>query len=74
MLIANYLVFNLCEQVLHKIQDDLKARTAELHDMEETNRKLVSERASLEEKLLRLQRKNADEVRIPDFLYLDNPI
>ncbi|KAL1566700.1 Kinesin-like protein KIN-14E [Salvia divinorum] len=51
-------------QVLHKIQDELKARTAELHDAEETNRKLASERASLEEKLSRLQRKNADEIAI----------
>ncbi|XP_057809328.1 kinesin-like protein KIN-14E [Salvia miltiorrhiza] len=51
-------------QVLRKIHDDLKARTAELHDIEETNRKLASERASLEEKLLRLQKKNADEISI----------
>ncbi|XP_042017385.1 kinesin-like protein KIN-14I isoform X1 [Salvia splendens] len=51
-------------QVLHKVQDDLKARTSELHDAEETNKKLASERASLEEKLSRLQRKNADEIAI----------
>lgn len=51
-------------QVLRKIQDDLKARTAELHDIEESNRKLASEKSSLEERLLRLQRKNADEISI----------
>lgn len=51
-------------QVLCKIQDDLKARTAELHDIEESNRKLASEKTSLEERLLRLQRKNADEIAI----------
>ncbi|XP_042014112.1 kinesin-like protein KIN-14I [Salvia splendens] len=53
-------------QVLHKVQDDLKARTSELHDAEETNKKLASERASLEEKLSRLQRKNADEIAISE--------
>ncbi|KAG6385832.1 hypothetical protein SASPL_154713 [Salvia splendens] len=52
------------QEVLHKIQDDLKARTTELHDAEETNRKLASERASLEEKLSRLHKKNADEIAI----------
>lgn len=51
-------------QVLRKIQDDLKARTAELHDIEESNRKLVNEKTSLEEKLSRLQKKNADEISI----------
>ncbi|KAH6799336.1 kinesin-like calmodulin-binding protein [Perilla frutescens var. frutescens] len=51
-------------QVLLKIQDDLKARTAELHDMEESNRKLASEKKSIEERISRLQRKNADEIAI----------
>lgn len=55
---------------MRKIQDDLKARTAELHDIEESNRKLANEKTSLEEKLSRLQKKNADEVRIPIFFIL----
>lgn len=57
---------------MRKIQDDLKARTAELHETEESNRKLASEKASLEDKVLRLQRKIADDVRKPIFLYFDN--
>ncbi|KAL8038155.1 hypothetical protein ABFX02_11G085900 [Erythranthe guttata] len=49
-------------QVLRNIQDELKARTVELHAVEEAKRKLVNEKTSLEERLSRLERKNADEV------------
>ncbi|KAL8532214.1 hypothetical protein ACS0TY_008714 [Phlomoides rotata] len=51
-------------QVLCKIQDELKARTAELHVLEESNRKHMNEKTSLVEKLSRLQRKSADEIAI----------
>ncbi|KAI3462271.1 hypothetical protein Pfo_018934 [Paulownia fortunei] len=49
-------------QVLRKIQDELKARSAELHAVEESKRKLVNEKTSLEERLSRLERNNADEI------------
>ncbi|KZV26025.1 kinesin-like calmodulin-binding protein [Dorcoceras hygrometricum] len=49
-------------EVLCKIQDELKLRTAELHAVEESKRKLVNEKFSLEERLSRLDRKNADEI------------
>lgn len=51
-------------QVLCKIQDELKVRTAELHAVEESKRKLVNEKLSIEERLLRLDRKNSDEIAI----------
>lgn len=50
-------------QVLHKTRDELKARNAELHAVEESRRKLMSEKTSLAERLTRLERKNA-EVRV----------
>ncbi|XP_051139409.1 kinesin-like protein KIN-14E [Andrographis paniculata] len=49
-------------QVLHKVQDELKARTAELAAAEESKRKLMNEKAWLEEKISRLGRKNSDEI------------
>nr|GMC65960.1 kinesin-like calmodulin-binding protein [Ipomoea batatas] len=49
-------------QVLRKIQDELKARLMELHAAEETKRKLLNEKVSLEEKISRLEKKKSDEV------------
>ncbi|PIN12565.1 Kinesin (KAR3 subfamily) [Handroanthus impetiginosus] len=51
-------------QVLRKIQDELKARNAELHVVEESKRKLVNEKTSLEERLSRLERNKTDELAI----------
>ncbi|KAG8373568.1 hypothetical protein BUALT_Bualt11G0038000 [Buddleja alternifolia] len=51
-------------QVLCKIQDELKARSAELQAAEASKRKLVNEKTSLEERLSRLERKNGDEIAI----------
>ncbi|KAL2483112.1 Kinesin-like calmodulin-binding protein [Forsythia ovata] len=51
-------------QVLRKSQDELKARSAELHAVEESKRKLTSEKASLQERITRLERKNADEIAV----------
>ncbi|XP_022859794.1 kinesin-like protein KIN-14E [Olea europaea var. sylvestris] len=51
-------------QVLHKTRDELKARNAELHAVEESRRKLMSEKTSLAERLTRLERKNAEIVVI----------
>ncbi|KAL2531195.1 Kinesin-like calmodulin-binding protein [Abeliophyllum distichum] len=50
--------------VLGKTQDELKARSAELHAVEEPKRKLTSEKASLQERITRLERKNADEIAV----------
>ncbi|XP_022859795.1 kinesin-like protein KIN-14E [Olea europaea var. sylvestris] len=51
-------------QVLHKTRDELKACNAELHAVEESRRKLMSEKTSLAERLTRLERKNAEIVVI----------
>lgn len=51
-------------QVLHKIQHELKVRSSELHEAEETNRRLVHEKMLLEGRILRLERKKSDEVQI----------
>ncbi|CAI9780861.1 unnamed protein product [Fraxinus pennsylvanica] len=51
-------------QVLRKTQDELKALNAELHAVEESRRKLRSEKASLEERLARHERKNTDEIAV----------
>ncbi|KAK2967152.1 hypothetical protein RJ640_026543 [Escallonia rubra] len=51
-------------QVLYKIQDELKMRSSELHAAEEAKRKLVNEKLLLEEKNLRLEKKRADEIQI----------
>ncbi|KAL2531197.1 Kinesin-like calmodulin-binding protein [Abeliophyllum distichum] len=55
---------SLNNQVLRKTQDELKARSAELHAVEEPKRKLTSEKASLQERITRLERKNADEIAV----------
>lgn len=49
-------------QVLQKIQEELRARTMELRTAEETKRKLLSERTSLEEKIIGLEKKKSSEV------------
>ncbi|KAL0430829.1 UNVERIFIED_CONTAM: Kinesin-like protein KIN-14E [Sesamum radiatum] len=51
-------------QVLRKTQDELKACSAQLHAAEESKRKLVNEKTSLEERLSRLERNNTDEIAI----------
>uniref|UniRef100_A0A5B7AQB9 Kinesin-like calmodulin-binding protein n=1 Tax=Davidia involucrata TaxID=16924 RepID=A0A5B7AQB9_DAVIN len=51
-------------QVLNKIQDELKVRNAELHAAEETTKRLVNEKLLLEERVLRLEKKKSDEVEI----------
>ncbi|GFP91293.1 kinesin-like calmodulin-binding protein [Phtheirospermum japonicum] len=53
---------NKVNQVLRKTQDELKARSAELHVLEESKRKIANEKTSLEERLSRLEKKNADEI------------
>nr|XP_016454320.1 PREDICTED: kinesin-like calmodulin-binding protein [Nicotiana tabacum] len=49
-------------QVLQKIQEELRARTMELRAAEETKRKLLSERTSLEEKIIGLEKKKSSEM------------
>lgn len=49
-------------QILNKIQDELKARTLELHVAEESKRKLLTEKVLLEERISRLEKKKIDEV------------
>ncbi|KAL0286920.1 UNVERIFIED_CONTAM: Kinesin-like protein KIN-14I [Sesamum angustifolium] len=51
-------------QVLRKTQEELKACSAQLHAVEESKRKLVNEKTSLEERLSRLERNNTDEIAI----------
>ncbi|GKA86901.1 kinesin-like protein KIN-14E, partial [Tanacetum coccineum] len=50
-------------QVLKKIQDELKIRSSELHAAEETTKKLYNEKMLLEERISRLEKKKVDEVR-----------
>ncbi|KAA8547628.1 hypothetical protein F0562_004057 [Nyssa sinensis] len=51
-------------QVLNKIQDELKVRSADLRAAEETTKRLANEKKLLEEKILRLEKKKSDEVEI----------
>nr|GEU46644.1 kinesin-like protein KIN-14E [Tanacetum cinerariifolium] len=50
-------------QVLRKIQDELRIRSSELHAAEETTKKLYNEKMLLEERISRLEKKKVDEVR-----------
>ncbi|CAK9139640.1 unnamed protein product [Ilex paraguariensis] len=50
-------------QVLHKIEDELKVRSVELHAAEESKKLLVNENRLLEEKISRLEKKKVDETR-----------
>ncbi|XP_059440538.1 kinesin-like protein KIN-14E [Corylus avellana] len=52
-------------QLLQKLQGELKLRSEELHAAEDTMKKLVNEKISLEEKISGLEKKKADEI---DFL------
>lgn len=49
-------------QLLQKLQDELKLRSEELHAAEETVKKLVNEKLSLEQRIYGLEKKKADEV------------
>ncbi|KAL6959761.1 Kinesin-like protein KIN-14E [Sarracenia purpurea var. burkii] len=51
-------------QVLQKIQEELKVRTAELHAAEETTKRLVNEKLLLEERMLRFEKKKAEETEV----------
>lgn len=51
-------------QVLQKIQDELRMRNTELNAAEETKKKLVNEKNLLEERLSRLEKKRVDEIRL----------
>ncbi|KAF5960833.1 hypothetical protein HYC85_002042 [Camellia sinensis] len=51
-------------QVLQKIQDELKIRSAELHATEETAKRLVNEKQLLEERIVRLEKKKVEEIEV----------
>ncbi|KAJ0703716.1 putative minus-end-directed kinesin ATPase [Helianthus annuus] len=51
-------------QVLQKIQDELRTRSLELHAAEEMKKKLFNEKLLLEEKISRLEKKKVDEIRL----------
>ncbi|KAK9284824.1 hypothetical protein L1049_024001 [Liquidambar formosana] len=51
-------------QVLHKLQDELKVRSDELHAAEEIAKRLANERLLLEQRSLRLEKKKAEEIEI----------
>ncbi|XP_076954154.1 kinesin-like protein KIN-14E [Bidens hawaiensis] len=51
-------------QVLQKIQDELRTRSLELHAAEETKKKLLNEKLLLEERISRLEKKKVDEIRL----------
>ncbi|GMP32288.1 hypothetical protein CsSME_00006114 [Camellia sinensis var. sinensis] len=51
-------------QVLQKIQDELRVCSAELHASEETTKRMVNEKLLLEERFLRLEKKKAEEMEI----------
>ena len=48
--------------MLQKTRDELKVRSAELHAAEEATKRLVNEKNLLDERILRLERKKAEEV------------
>lgn len=49
-------------EVLHKLQDELKVRTEELCSAEQTVKRLSEEKLSLEQNIKRLERKHAEEI------------
>ncbi|XP_057470212.1 kinesin-like protein KIN-14E [Actinidia eriantha] len=51
-------------QVLQKTRDELQVRSAELHAAEEATKRLENEKKLLEERILRLERKKAEEIVI----------
>lgn len=50
------------EQDLHKIQDELRVRSEELHSAEKTVKRLIEEKLSLEQNIRKIERKHAEEV------------
>ena len=48
--------------MLQKTQDELKVRSAELHAAEEAMKRLANEKKLLDERILRLERKKAEDV------------
>ncbi|VFQ75522.1 unnamed protein product [Cuscuta campestris] len=48
-------------QVLSKIQDELKARLVDLRAAEETKRKLLNEKVKLQEKVIKLEQEKSDK-------------
>ncbi|XP_048128537.1 kinesin-like protein KIN-14E isoform X2 [Rhodamnia argentea] len=51
-------------QVVQKLQEELKARDEEVHEAEENIKRLVNEKALLEQRMSRLERKITDETEI----------
>ncbi|KAJ8422092.1 hypothetical protein Cgig2_000594 [Carnegiea gigantea] len=51
-------------EVLHKLQDELKVRTEELYSAEQTVKRLSEEKLSLEQNIKRLERKHAEEIEV----------
>ncbi|KAF2312540.1 hypothetical protein GH714_035005 [Hevea brasiliensis] len=49
-------------QVLHKLQDELKLRNEELHATKESMKRLTNEKISLEQEISRLERKKVEEM------------
>ncbi|XP_074301759.1 kinesin-like protein KIN-14E isoform X2 [Silene latifolia] len=56
---------DLCDantQALRKIQDELRVRSEELHSAEQTVKRLVEEKLTLEQSIRRLERKHLEEI------------
>ncbi|KAL5707342.1 Kinesin-like protein KIN-14E [Ranunculus cassubicifolius] len=51
-------------KVINKLQEELRAQTEELSAAEENMKKLTNEKHLLEQKILRIEKKNADEIEI----------
>ncbi|EEF33851.1 kinesin-like protein KIN-14E [Ricinus communis] len=49
-------------QVLHNLQDELKLRNEELHVAKENMKRLTDEKVSLEQKIIRLEKKKVEEM------------
>ncbi|KAM7529462.1 hypothetical protein LguiB_032872 [Lonicera macranthoides] len=50
-------------QVLHKIQDELRVCNSELHAAEEAKKRLVNDKLLLEDRILRLEKKKSDDMQ-----------
>ncbi|GAV64881.1 Kinesin domain-containing protein/FERM_M domain-containing protein/MyTH4 domain-containing protein/FERM_N domain-containing protein [Cephalotus follicularis] len=57
---ANKDFVGMNNQVLQKLQDELKLRNAELHAAQEIANKILNEKASLEQRISRLEKKKAE--------------
>lgn len=51
--------------MVQKLQEELRARDEEAHEAEENIKRLVNEKAVLEQRISRLERKITDEVTSP---------